>query len=590
MGISTVQTSSPTHFVKVVEPSAVTQQFALNHEKFAHLASPSEFEQLKSHLIEVDIHSELSTLTSDGFLEVTVPVLGLTDFLASDPTWHEFSQQFPVPIAVNQYGAPSDSTAGESYHPQADFIVVRDILGNQFELVVNADGMIDIPERGDGLFSIITEITYIYSYEQVISGDSLFNLAGAGAEAGKLYLLPPPGAHDGFNIKVASAHLDATNEKVIDQILKIPVVQLNDDLKELTAINTSVNNLTDDQNNLYQLEISYRKKNYNGESFGIDVALQKIPGVTYELDTHDGWSVNSDNSNIFTKQIGLSDYALSALVRNVFSEFDFSKALLSGESFNISQNSGFNNFMLSPEAVGLYYDLFVSGVVNHTLPGEWLLAHVPNERFENLNLDYAFLSDHDAELVTHISHDVKEGHFDSFAEHFYDPHLPSETMVNETIYVKASNVTPGFVPEVEGNLHLLADHGFRGLMDSLPTLIDAALWHTGSALSSEIALSPGHEAMTIHYGDIMQTGASHGATIIGFDLNHDKLNLGDLLENNPEFSKEAVRTDINGSDVHVVMTNATTGEELTLATLVGAHQPTQDPNLPTPGNFIEFDT
>lgn len=590
MGNSTVQVSSPTHFIKVVEPNTVTQQFAINHEKFAHLATPAEFEQLKSHLIEIDIKTELGKLKGEGFLEVSVPVLGLTDFLAATPTWHEFSQQFPVPIAINGYGAPADSQGKGQYYPQADFIVVKDILGNQFELFVNPDGLIEIPEKGTGLFSVITEITYIFSRDQIIEGRGLYPFENVEAEAGKLYLLPPPGVHERFNLKIVAAHLDETNQKVIDYVLKVPVVQVNDELREASAVNVTVKNLSDEQENLLQLEIAYRKKNYHGESFGLDISLEKVFGVTYGLlDTHSGWTTEND-SNVLMKQIGLSDYALTALVRNVFSEYDFSKSLLAGEGFEISQKSGFNDFMLSPEAIGLYYDLFVSGIVQQTLPGEWLFAHVPNDRIENLNLDYAFLNPHDSALISNIIEDVKAGHFESFADQFFDPSKPSEVWIHETVNVVAMGADPDFLPNVEGNFHIFEDHGFSGLLDTMPSLTDAALSHTADALSHDITLSPGHEGLTIHYSDLVDSSSALGATITGFDIYHDKLNLGDLLDNNPSLSKDTVRADVQGEDVHVLVTNAMTGEELIVATLVGAHQSTQDPNPPTPTQFIEFDT
>ncbi|MFO1257434.1 MAG: hypothetical protein U1E78_03310 [Gammaproteobacteria bacterium] len=590
MGISTVQVSSPTHFVKVVDPNTVTQQFAINHEKFAHLATPAEFEQLKSHLIEIDIKTELGKIKSDGFLEISVPVLGLTDFLAATPTWHEFSQQFPVPIVVNRYGAPMDTEGEAQYYPQADFVVVKDILGNQFELFVNADGLIEIPEKGTGLFSVITEITYIFSHDQVIDGRGLYQFENVGAESGKLYLLPPPGVHDRFNVKISAAYLDETNQKVVDYVQKVPVVQLHDELSEAAAVNVAVKNLSDEQENLIQLEIAYRKKNYHGESFGLDISLEKAFGVTYGiLDAHSGWSQQNE-SNILTKQVGLSDYALTALVRNVFSEYDFSKSLLAGESFEISQKSGFNDFVLSPEAIGLYYDLFVSGIVQQSLPGEWLFAHVPNDRIENLNLDYAFLNYHDSALISNIVDDVKAGHYESFANHFFDPSEPSEIWVHETLNVLTIGADPDFLPTVEGKFHVFQDHDFKNLIDSMPSLTDAALSHAAEALSHEVALSPGHEAMTIHYSDIVDTSSALGATITGFNIYHDKLNLGDFLDNNPNFSKDTIRADIQGQDVHVIVTNTMTGEELTVATLVGAHQSTQDPNLPPSPQFIEFDT
>lgn len=309
-----------------VASSQWSDRFNLNASQFLALAQKDDFVNLKHSLTQINIKDALHFLTPESYFEVTIPVLGMADFLAmhfENSVWNQLTQSFPSILSINGFGGGNIS--------RPDFIMVKDIIGNVYSIFVNPQGQVEIPQEGVGLFSTLSEITLMYSVDQVIQGHGLESLVDCGAQLGYLDFLAPPDSNLPFNITVRVSHLDAFNQRQID--------------------------------------------------FEKDYLFLINPGK---------------------QEAGLSEFGARTLIRNLFSEFDFLRCLLSDNGdadFFIGHLNYFNDFKISPEAVGPYYDLLIRAMIHQHLPSEFILSKVPQDRIEMLDLQYAPLDQEDKNLI-----------------------------------------------------------------------------------------------------------------------------------------------------------------------------------------------
>ena len=328
----------------VTPVSETATQFNLNHEKFASLGSAEDFNSLHDHLIGIDIAPILKQLGSEDYFEVHVPMVGMADFLTEDPAWTGMPQQFASVLALNGFGREDGQ---ESSFPRPYFVLAKDIAGNEYEILVDHHGQVEIPHEGTGLFSMLTSLTYIYSADQVLNGAGFSDIKEAGAQDGMLYLLPPPGSSTSFTATVGISHLSETMQREVDVLHKVPLMFQEDNS---LSFQVSTESLSHEMGALLHLQMvgsgassplkpSVLHLSLDANAQGYTVAKGGLPQDA--LSSH-GWE--QVNETTFEKHVGLSDYGMKALIRNVFSEFDFTKALFCGEHFGIEQTNGFNDF------------------------------------------------------------------------------------------------------------------------------------------------------------------------------------------------------------------------------------------------------
>lgn len=324
MSISSVLGLS--HLINKVTSNQWTDHFNINAAQFLALAQKEGFVNLKQNLVQINIQDALACLTPQSYFEVTIPVLGMTDFLANhfkNSTWNELAQPFASILSINGFGGGN--------FPRPDFIMVKDIIGNQYEILVDSNGQVEIPQEGIGLFSMLSEITLMYSFEQVIRGHGLESLIECGAQSNYLDLLAPPNLSLPFHITIRVLHLDENRD----------------------------------------LQVDFEEKHL--------------------------FRMNPEN-----QYSGLTEFGARTLMRNLFSEFDFLRCLLSDngeQDFFIAHTNHFNDFKISPEAVGIYYDLLLKSIIHQRLPSQFLLSKVPVDRIKMLDLKYAPLDEADQQLI-----------------------------------------------------------------------------------------------------------------------------------------------------------------------------------------------
>lgn len=570
---------NPTQRVEVIEPNSLTQIFSHGQAKFGQLGNRTQFQALKNNLIEIEISNILSTMKSDGFIEICVPVLGLTDLLWEDSNLKSLPQQYSVPIAINGFGALDDIN---SIFSQADFIVANDLIGNEFELLVNEDGTVELPQIGIGLFSTITTIRYIFTYEQICDGRDLSHLEEVGASKNFLYMLPPPGSQLDFNIQINAAYLNEKYEKIVQLSTHVPVIQC-----EKAQLSHFIEVEKDSKHHdILNIKLAYPKKNYKSSAYTLSLELNSKSGIEYQcIESSSNWVNSASKLNYLTQQRGLSERALTALIRDVFSEFDFTKALLFGEDFNLSRINGFNDFYISPEAIGRYYDMMISGLVLQTIPIQLIQNLIPLSRLAELDLAYAELDEQDLSIINQIKADAIEKK-SSLHAYFYDGFQPFITQVEEQLAIKMQGAPSSFLPQVKFNIHTIKEETLSELMNQFNHSLND-FKHLSQKRNYEISLPVHQEAMTIHYQEIVQKASPTGTRLKGFDLKKDKLNLSELVSKKYGLSPEQIFVSKEGSYTNVSAIHPFTGKKVIIASIENQSETKEDDsNL---GSFIEFD-
>lgn len=573
--------NTPIKLAHTQEPNEVTEQFNLHQPKFMALGTAEDFTALSDQLISIDVQSLLDSLGEDSSFEVTLPMTGMADFL-SNPIAQGMPQQFPSVIALNGFGA--DSSGSEGF-PRPHYVMVTDIVGNEYEVLVDANGQIEIPEQGMGLFSMLSSITLIYSVEQVLEGSGFSSLQEAGAEPGMVYLLAPPGTESQFSPTLRVSHLNEQWQREIDVEQKVSVEVHDTQTSDSSGMKVQADLLEQDGGSLVHLEL-LGTPDLHHQPLKLQMMFQN-QGTEFELLEFSaqqtlgqslGW--NQVDGVTFEKWIGLSDYAKLALVRDVYSEMDFTRSLLTGDDFGVSHQNNFNDFGLRPEAIGPFYDILVDGVIHNKIPSQDFFSHVPVENLVDLDLSYAELSAGDQQVVDQITEQFQAHDFSMLDQLF----LSEQDGWMDEIYLRSDQLLDA-LPDLTLNVlwdqaqsSTLIDHQELSFpdMDMFSSSADAfSLNAPDSSISSlqagtfgeNLELAPGHQATTIHYQDVVDVSTT-GDVISGFDFAHDKIDLTGLLENLPGASKDNVQLSTQGDELHIQVTDQA-GELHPIATIVG---------------------
>jgi hypothetical protein len=467
MHVAVEQLNSPIQVGYPIESSSDTQAHALNQANFLSLSTPDNLQNLveQGKVLQLSIQPEIDQLTQlqssghDGYLSITLPVVGVTDYLNAEGA-HTATQAFGSVVGLNQFLADSE----QPHYSRPDFIMAKDIVGNEYEILVEPNGKVALPEEGTGKFSLLSEIKLMYSMDQVLEGRGLTEATPSLSGSGHLYLLPPIG----FQGKYAPI---------------ISVSETQEDFSEKL------------------------------------VSSRKIPVLLEGEDQHH-----------------FSESSLHQVSKFLFTEFDFTKAILAGDELGVKHTNGLNDFVLSPEAIGVYYDLWLNGVVTHQINPDDFLSRVNlQELLDIQNLDNLGLSALEQSNMHLLINKAKSGDF-SGLESLYD----APAVVHPTYSI----------------------HHPENTSDSIVS-------NKTIALTLNDVFSPDH----------------HGATISGFNVHEDKLDLSALLQKLPTLHFQYLSADLQGHDVKIHYQDPATGQVQTLATLVNA---APDNILPELGHYLNL--
>ncbi|HRE30581.1 MAG TPA: hypothetical protein PLD88_01275, partial [Candidatus Berkiella sp.] len=340
--------------------------YDLFENTLARLATKDILPQLKPHWIEIPLDEEFALLDDDHVLEVSVPVLNLCDLLPN--AFFSGPALVAKVIGFNGYVAKGHHRLIENF-PIAEFVLVTDIVGNQYEILLNKDGKIELPKEGEGLFSIPSQITYIFSANQVKQGLGLEDCQAQGIEKNKLYLLAPAHTNQNFGMHVSISHL-SLNKRVVDTIRKVEV-----DYQELKLLPQQATTKTDQFNEklsnilTVEIDLSFDKLIDYPIPYALNVVLQmekedspyslKHPTSPELTSSNHGWMQHPIIPSVFTKYFGLSVATLNALARKTYTRYDLMNDYLQGDRFGFSEQRGYNNFLLRTDAFERFYTMLI---------------------------------------------------------------------------------------------------------------------------------------------------------------------------------------------------------------------------------------
>lgn len=430
--------------------------FDLYNSSLARLASKDLLPQLAPHWIEVSIAEEIALLDDNHVLEISVPVLNLCDLLPNN----YFSGPLLTAkvIGFNGYAAKGNHRLIENF-PIADFIVVTDIVGNQYELIVNKEGKLELPNEGTGLFSIPAQITFIFSENQVKRGTGLDDCQAQGLEKNKIYLYPPDHACQNFSMYISVTHLNSRNKRIVDTIRKVGV-EYQETMVHHNQATTNINRHDEQTPNAFcvDIDLSFDRLidfpfpyalNVSVESPGKDTfRLSDKKGSASQSETR-GWMQHPIFPHVFTKYFGLSAKTLTALSKKVYTQHDLISDYLKGDDFGFSHQRGYNNFLLRPEAFESFYSMMIDELVYQRLPKNFLQERVTTDKLSVLNDNQLSVDFHDSVVISQLQSELLEGRFN----HFYDLFSRSESL-KESLYLQGTdnsitpNITVDIVPQV----------------------------------------------------------------------------------------------------------------------------------------------
>lgn len=517
---------SPIQFSHSIEPGADTQPHELNNAQFLNLSDAQSLHTLveQGKVLEISIKPELENLTQlqsqghEGYLNITLPMVGVTDYLSSE-SGSSASHAFGSVLGLNQFSADGS----QPHLSRPDFIVAKDIVGNQYEILLDTNGKVMVPEDGIGKFSLLSEVKLMYGLDQVLEGRGL----ASSTESGNLYLLPPPGFHGKYTptLSVSQTQDDFSEKNISER--KLPIL-----LQEANA-----------ESGVHKIEI-------NAHDLGIDPLSNKFSDL--------GWQ-HGAQPGILEKNFGLSETGLHNLSKYLFTELDFTKAIISGDHFGLKQVNGLNDFALSPEATGVYYDLWLNGVATHQINADSFLSRVnPQELLNIQNLDDLGLSPAEQLSMQAILTQAKLGDF-SGLQHLYEPSFNQIDNLHQHV---AAELGVESVDSHAISIHAAGEH-YTDLLDH--TSIDGQI---SQAHSSQPDYLTG-KTIALNFDDVFAPG-EHGAIISGFNVNQDKLDLSHILNQLPGLQIEDLSANLQGHDVQINYQDPHTGQVQTLATLVSA--------------------
>lgn len=437
---------TPFWIVHRVGCSTWTQQFNLQGNAFTALADEESFKALQTALLEIEISQEINLLNEEHFLEITVPVLDFTDLF--NQSFIQPAQKFACVVGVNGYGAKSLKDPENFSRP--DYLLVTDILGNQFEILVQPDGKIELPQEGMGRFSLIRAITYVYSEAQIRQGRGLQNLTQCHVKENALYLLPPVDTIENFSVQIC-------------------ITTLNQGQRRVESIRTV--NVAFKDNYFLNNEVSAKKVNEDPSLLYIETAVSVTkpclatmtldsPEMNYQesetfLPTLNGWMQHPIYPTVYSKRFGLSEKTLIHLFRQLYSQYDVMKDYLQGDTFGLSQINAYNNFLLRPESLEVFYDLLIHHVVRYK-NGNFIWDRLPAERFTEVDLVNLPVDFHDSIVLAQLQDEIAENKL----EHFKNLFTGYRHLQQEQFFLKVqanSSEIPTVKMEVFYDVHFLED-------------------------------------------------------------------------------------------------------------------------------------
>lgn len=391
--------------------------FDLYDKSFAGLATKDILPILAPHWVEIPIDEELALLDEDHVLEVSVPVLNLCDLLPN--------AIFSAPplaakiVGFNGYAAKGNHRLIDNF-PLADFCKVTDIAGNHYEVVINKEGRIELPEEGTGLFSIPSQLTFIFSERQVKRGQGLEDCQSQGLEKNKLYLFPPSHTSQNFTLHVCVSHLDRNHKRIVDSVRKV-AFEFQETMVYHKQATTKIERLDNQTPEVLSVEIdlSFDRLIDFPFPYALNVTLEERNKAKYSLpDTTRGWMQHPVFPTVFTKYFGLSAKTLTTIAKKVYTQQDLLRDYLKGDRLGFAQQKGYNDFLLRSESLGRLYTLLIDELVYQRLTKEFLLERATADRLMTLDFNQLSVDFHDSVVLSQLHAEILEGQFYHFYELF----------------------------------------------------------------------------------------------------------------------------------------------------------------------------
>lgn len=430
--------------------------FDLYNSSLARLATKDILPQLAPHWIEISIEEELARLDENHVLEVSVPILNLCDLLPN--SYFSGPPLAAKVVGFNGFAAKGNHRLIENF-PLADFVLVTDIAGNQYELLINKEGKIELPNEGIGLFSIPSQITFIFSEKQVKRGIGLDNYQAQGLEKNKIYIYPPDHACQNFSMHISVSHLNSLNKRIVDTIRKIGV-EYQETMVHHKQATTQINRHNQQLPNAFcvEMDLSFDRLIDFPFPYALNVTVESTDNAKFGLTDHKrpelpnetrGWMQHPIFPQVFTKYFGLSAKTLTALSKKVYTQYDLIRDYLEGDDFGFSRQRGYNDFLLRPEAFERFYSMIMDELVYQRLPKNFLQERVTTDKLIALNDHQLSVDFHDSIVLSGLQSEIIEGRFN----HFYDLFSRSENLkeflyLYETGNATTPTITVDIVPQV----------------------------------------------------------------------------------------------------------------------------------------------
>ncbi|MGE3317710.1 MAG: hypothetical protein AB7I18_00270 [Candidatus Berkiella sp.] len=411
--------------------------FDLYDKSFAWLATKDILPVLAPHWVEVPIEEEIALLDEDHVLEVSVPVLNLSDLLPN--TLFSASPLAAKIVGFNGYAAKGNHRLIDNF-PLADFCKVTDIAGNQYEVVINKEGKIELPEEGVGLFSIPAVLTFIFSERQVKRGQGLEDCQSQGLEKNKLYLFPPSHTSQNFTMHICVSHLDKNHKRIVDTVRKVSI-EFQETMVNHKQATTKINRLHEKSPNLMSVEIdlSFDRLIDFPFPYALNVTLDQRDKAKYSLvdskmsdlpEVTRGWMQHPVFPFVFTKYFGLSARTLTTIAKKVYTQQDLIRDYLQGDRLGFSRQRGYNDFLLRTESLSRLYTLLIDELVYQRLTKEFLLERATADRLMTLDFNQISVDFHDSVVLNQLHAEILEGQF----YHFYELFSRSDSL-KEFLYL-----------------------------------------------------------------------------------------------------------------------------------------------------------
>lgn len=141
-----------------------------------------------------------------------------------------------------------------------------------------------------------------------------------------------------------------------------------------------------------------------------------------------GWERMDAKDAVLTKRFGLSSKTLTRLVKSCYTRYDFIEDYLNGDTFSLSSENGYNDFLLRQEGFEAFYDRLIEDLINQKLSGEFLFSRIDEEELSHLAMiDTEDL--HDKEVLKHLTQEIKNQRFTTLRKCFLssDSTVPAVT-------------------------------------------------------------------------------------------------------------------------------------------------------------------